>query len=95
MLIRPREPWGKERIIPLVEFKCDKCGIKFEKLFPIGKKCKDKCPECGKSARRIYSPFRHSFTFWYGWDPGLGKYVDTKRQRDNTLAVKGLRKMHD
>lgn len=42
--------------------------------------------------RRLYSTFRTIVDFRAGWDPGLGMYVDTKRQRENELRVRGLKR---
>jgi len=48
------------------------------------------CPLCGETMRRLYSVFGFKFDFRYGWDPGLGMYVDNKKQRETVLREKGL-----
>jgi putative FmdB family regulatory protein len=72
------------------DFHCDGCKLTYEEYQPIDSEHKLVCPKCHKKARRIYSPLPHSFTFKAGWDAGLGKYVDTKKQRETFVREKGL-----
>jgi len=46
--------------VPIYEFRCQKCGHRFEKLCAMGEDGKNlKCPECGTSKpNRIMSAFR-------------------------------------
>lgn len=74
----------------LYDFHCDYCAVTFEVYQPINDEHKASCPKCGQSARRIYTPTPHSFTFKAGWDAGLGEYVDTKKQRETFVREKGL-----
>ena len=54
------------------------------------------CPLCSKAAKRVWSkPASFRIDFKPGWDPGFGRYVDTKRDRDNTLAEKNWRRIKD
>ena len=42
--------------MPIYEFKCEKCNLKFEKIFSkISEKSTEECPECGKPAKRLIS----------------------------------------
>jgi putative FmdB family regulatory protein len=44
--------------MPLYEFRCSDCGVKFEKL--LGMSAADRgtaCPDCGGSGRRLVSAF--------------------------------------
>ncbi len=45
--------------MPIYEFKCDKCGHKFQKLCPMDETGKNvKCPECGQEyPRKLISGF--------------------------------------
>jgi putative FmdB family regulatory protein len=44
--------------MPLYEYKCEKCGYRFEEIRPIGKADEScLCPECGEKAKRIQSLF--------------------------------------
>jgi hypothetical protein len=49
-----------------------------------------KCPECDKYMVRQWTPIPHVVDFRPGWQPAFGKNVDTKRERDNLVAEKGL-----
>lgn len=48
------------------------------------------CPECGKPMRRLYTAVPYTVDFHPGWQPAFGKWVDTKRERDNLVAEQGL-----
>ena len=50
------------------------------------------CPHCGHPAKRKFTPLRFEFNFWYGYDPGMGEYVDSKKQREEFMRAKGLSK---
>lgn len=78
--------------MPIYEYKCPKCNSKYEKLQGMNAEHKYICPDCNVYTDRKYSTFGFTFDFKYGWDPGLGQYVDNKKQRENTLREKGLRK---
>lgn len=47
--------------MPVYEFMCDDCGIKFEKLFRQVTDDAAPCPECGEPARRLVSEVNHTF----------------------------------
>ena len=54
---------------------------------------KSKCPECGKKAQRVFSLISYQVDFTPGFDYGLGRYIDTKAERENYIAEKGIRKL--
>jgi len=70
--------------MPLYEFFCPVHGD-FSEFREVGDCNKGKCSKC----KRKFSNFGISVDFRPGWDPGFGKYIDTRRQRDNLLAEKG------
>lgn len=76
--------------MPLYEFQCPKCGSRYEEIFGPNDEKSYKCPTCNVKTNRLYSTFRTIVDFRSGWDPGLGEYVDTKRQREGFLREKGL-----
>ena len=76
----------------LYEFFCDECGGAYEVRQPMLEEHTYECPKCKKPARRIYSATPFFFDFWYGWDPGLGEYVDTRKDRESFARKKGLRR---
>ena len=43
--------------MPLYEYKCEKCGARFEAITRITEKDETECPECGASAERQLSIF--------------------------------------
>lgn len=48
--------------MPLYEFQCDSCGVRFEKLFRrIVDDPQVDCGECGKRARKMMSACNHTF----------------------------------
>lgn len=53
---------------------------------------KARCPECRKLCKRDWSRNNFSFSvdFKPGWQPAFGKWVDTKRERNNLAAEQGL-----
>lgn len=79
--------------MPIYEYKCPKCKVIHEVFQPINGDHSLKCPDCKVDAERKFSPFGFKFDFKYGWDAGLGTYVDSKKQREETLRSKGLRKV--
>ncbi len=50
--------------MPIYEFKCNKCGTKFEELINSGYKNGNiECPECGsKESERLFSCFSSSIS---------------------------------
>ena len=77
----------------LFEYECD-CGRKKEvfSTAPRPPMC-----ECGKKMKRKWSggSLGIKFTFKSGWDEGLGMHIETKKQRDEILREKHLRRITD
>jgi putative FmdB family regulatory protein len=47
--------------MPIYEYLCPKCGLKFELLRAMSQAGEDApCPGCGQSAERVLSPFSRS-----------------------------------
>lgn len=42
--------------MPLFEYQCDQCGVRFERLQRKGDSDIEKCPECAGSVRRLIQP---------------------------------------
>jgi putative FmdB family regulatory protein len=43
--------------MPLYEYKCERCGARFEAIARIAEKDETACPECGAPAERQLSSF--------------------------------------
>ena len=71
----------------LYSFSCPEHGD-FSDFRDVEDRNNGKCEKC----KRVYGNFGISIDFTPGWDVGFGKYIDTKRQRDNLLSEKGLRR---
>jgi putative FmdB family regulatory protein len=42
--------------MPLFEYQCEKCGVRFERLQRKGDPIPKECPECGGTVRRLIQP---------------------------------------
>lgn len=73
------------------DFVCDKHGV-FEVWQGMSEEHKAVCPRCQQEARRRFAPLTYSVDFRDGYDPGMGEYVNTKKDRERFLREKGLRK---
>jgi putative FmdB family regulatory protein len=88
----------------LREYQCPKCGP-FDMIYHGAYPKQLDCPDCGKPSTFNLVPkgarikggggFRTIVDFRDGWDPGLGEYVSTKRQRQNLLDENHLRRVKD
>ena len=49
--------------MPVYEFQCDDCGVKFERLFKSISTADNAapCPECGEPSRKLVSAVNHTF----------------------------------
>jgi len=56
--------------VPLYEYKCVKCGHRFEKIESVSAGAKKKCPECGGRADRMLAAPAIQFkgSGWYVTD---------------------------
>jgi putative FmdB family regulatory protein len=63
--------------MPLYEYQCDECGIRFERRQRITADAISVCPECGGSVHRLYFPVGIVFK-------GSGFYVTDNRSKNST-----------
>jgi putative FmdB family regulatory protein len=63
--------------MPLYEYQCDECGIRFERRQRMTDDAITECPECGGSVHRLYFPVGIVFK-------GSGFYVTDNRSRKST-----------
>ena len=74
------------------DFFCEEHGP-FEKILSMDEEHEALCPVCKTKARRLFNSLPFSVDFTAGYDPGLGEYVDTKRQRENIISKSDLRRI--
>ena len=71
--------------MPLYEYECNGCGVRFERLQSINDEPIKKCPECGEEVRRLIQPVGIIFK-------GKGFYVtDNRSKAKSSTAVPGIR----
>ena len=77
--------------MPVYPFVCPEHGA-VEVMGGFDQAANSGCPQCGQAMTRDWtiSEVSHVVDFRPGWQPAFGKYVDTKRERDNLVAEKGL-----
>ena len=80
--------------MPIAEFKCGQCGIKFEELFRVNE-VPDEIPcSCGGVNRRCVSLIASTPGRWgdsHGYfDVGLGKHVKNEMDRERLMKEMGL-----
>jgi len=76
--------------LPLYEYKCEKCGHRFEKIEPITASEIKKCPSCrGKAVRQLASPaIQFKGSGWYVTDyAGKGAAPTAKEGGDSKTAA--------
>jgi putative FmdB family regulatory protein len=68
--------------MPLYEYECKACGVRFERQQPITDDPVKACPECGGDVRRLIHPVGIVFK-------GQGFYVtENKKAKSPTVAPK-------
>ena len=75
---------GRNSVLPLYEYKCDKCGHRFEKIEKHSASEIKKCPKCGANAPRQISAAGIQFkgSGWYVTDyAGKGSSASIERRR--------------
>jgi len=72
-------------------FSCPEHG-EHEIVGGVDKATSADCPVCGAPMRRLYTAVPYTVDFSPGWQPAFGKWVETKRERDNLVAEKGLKR---
>jgi len=80
--------------MPLFDFQCTGCGI-IQERYEKDRQVPVTCDTCGAPMKSKYTSFSFSMDFKPGFDYGLGKYVTSKKQRENIIAEKGLRRIKD
>jgi putative FmdB family regulatory protein len=63
--------------MPLYEYQCDECGIRFERRQRMTEDAITECPECGSSVHRLFFPVGIVFK-------GSGFYVTDNRSKKST-----------
>lgn len=76
-------------------YEFEHCGERFTVFQAMDDKHKAKCPQCGKRAQRVWNPAKFTIDFVPGYDYGLGKYIDTKKQREEVMREVGARRIKD
>jgi putative FmdB family regulatory protein len=66
--------------MPLYEYECNGCGVRFERLQSINDEPIKKCPECGEEVRRLIQPVGIIFK-------GKGFYVTDNRKAKSSTSV--------
>lgn len=78
--------------MPLYEYKCVKCGHKFEKIESLSASEIKKCPECGGRAERQLAPPAIQFkgSGWYVTDyAGKGSSSGSSESKGDGAAKSG------
>jgi putative FmdB family regulatory protein len=62
--------FGRKFLLPLYEYKCEKCGHVFEKIEHVSASTTKKCPKCGaKAERQLAAPaIQFKGSGWYVTD---------------------------
>jgi putative FmdB family regulatory protein len=69
--------------VPLYEYKCAKCGHRFEKIEPVSASEVKKCPECGgRAERQLAAPaIQFKGSGWYVTDyAGKGSSASSSKE---------------
>ena len=76
--------------MPLYEYKCVKCGHRFEKIESLSASTTKKCPKCGKKAeRQLSSPaIQFKGSGWYVTDYGGKKGAPSGESAGDGSAAK-------
>ena len=68
--------------MPLFEYQCEHCGVRFERLQRKGDATLSECPECGGAVRRLIQPPGIIFK-------GSGFYVTDNRRSSSSSRRSG------
>src|SRR5512146_771002 len=68
--------WGKQTM-PIYEYECEQCGVRFERLQRMADAPLTECPECAGSVHRVMQPVGVIFK-------GSGFYVTDNRGKSST-----------
>ena len=80
--------------MPIYEYECEKCGLKFELMRKIGEDGGISCIQCGECARRIFSsvPFIFGGTRWVGEKGRKKDSTPPAKSKDSKAKVEKKRK---
>jgi len=68
--------------MPIYEYECEKCSLRFEQKRQFNEDGSGFCPQCGREARRLFSPVPIIFK-------GSGFYVtDSRKDHSQSLPDK-------
>jgi len=62
--------------MPIYEYACDSCGVRFERIQRMDEPALTKCPECGGHLHRVFQPVGIIFK-------GSGFYVTDNRAKSS------------
>jgi putative FmdB family regulatory protein len=68
--------------MPLYEYECDACGVRFERIQHVTDDPAHECPECGGQVRRLIQPVGIIFK-------GSGFYVTDNRSKSSSSSSSG------
>jgi putative FmdB family regulatory protein len=68
--------------MPIYEYECEQCSLRFELRRSFDGRSEVVCPQCGGSARRIFSPVPIIFK-------GSGFYITDSREEGTAKAKTG------
>ena len=71
--------------MPLYEYQCETCGVRFERRQHINDEPVKICPECGGEVHRLIQPVGIIFK-------GSGFYVTDNRAKSSTSGTKSTKK---
>jgi len=71
--------------MPLYEYRCEDCGVRFERRQHINDDPVEVCPECGGTVHRLIHPVGIIFK-------GSGFYVTDNRAKSSTAVPKSAKK---
>ena len=74
--------------MPLYEYQCQDCGVRFERRQHINDEPVKICPECGGNVRRLIQPVGIIFK-------GSGFYVTDNRAKSSTAVPGNTKKPKD
>lgn len=66
--------------MPLYEYQCEECGVRFERRQSVNDEPVRDCPECGGEVRRLFQPVGIIFK-------GSGFYVTDNRKAKSSTQV--------
>ena len=74
--------------MPLYEYQCEQCSVRFERIEKASARKDERCPECGGTARRLIGAPALQFkgSGWYVNDYGTGKDKDKSLRQSETNA---------